>query len=507
MRTCRRMIVAGFSLAMAAILAAVLTMGTTARALPLGQGILLVCGLAAMIALVALTRHPDKPEIRRAWMVEAALWGLLFVVQAALCFFAYFMTGWDVRTLLESAYALAGGEALVDHYYFSLYPNNVFLTLVFSGVMRVFRMLSPGAGIERCAYVLIVLQCALNTLAGVMTRRTALLMTGSRRLSWLVAAVYVGLVGLNPWLMIPYSDSMALVFPIAVLYVYAGRRERGAGAWLLIGLLTGVGYLIKPQAAIVTIALILVEAMRAVSVRRAGQFALRAACVIGVAALLIGPGIDTLTARSGIQVREGRALGPLHFAMMGLSERTGGVYDEEDVVRSISVGNPQERAAMQRKEIAARLSQMGPARLARHLLRKARINFGDGMFAWGGEGNFFAEMIADKDDLLSPFLKRALGCYGDCAAARMLAGWLQAIWLALLAGSVGMGPAYAATRGDENRRDLMLTLMLALLGLALFELLFEARARYLYAYAPLYVLAGMCGVRAVLDGIAGRRKR
>ena len=247
--------------------------------------------------------------------------------------------------------------------------------------------------------------------------------------------------------------------------------------------------------------------MRAVSVRRAGQFALRAACVIGVAALLIGPGIDTLTARSGIQVREGWALGPLHFAMMGLSERTGGVYDEEDVVRSVSVGNPQERAAMQRKEIAARLSQMGLAGLARHLLRKARINFGDGMFAWGGEVNFFAEMIADKDDLLSPFLKRALGCYGDCAAARMLAGWLQAIWLALLAGSVGMGPAYAATRGDENRRDLMLTLMLALLGLALFELLFEARARYLYAYAPLYVLAGMCGVRAALDGIAGRRKR
>ena len=95
------MIAAGFSLAMAAILAAVLTMGTTARALPLGQGILLVCGLAAMVALVALTRHPDKPEVRRAWMMEAALWGLLFVVQSALCFFAYFMTGWDVRTLLE----------------------------------------------------------------------------------------------------------------------------------------------------------------------------------------------------------------------------------------------------------------------------------------------------------------------------------------------------------------------------------------------------------------------
>ena len=507
MRACRRMIASGFSLAMAAILVAVLTMEATARTLPLGQGLLLAIGLAALLALGALARREDGPPARRARLGEAALWGLLFAVQAALCFFAYFMTGWDVRTLLESAYALTGGEALVDHYYYSLYPNNAFLTLVFSGVMRAFRWLSPGAGIERCAYVLIVGQCAINTAAGVLTRRTALSLTGSRRLSWLAAAVYVGLVGLSPWLMIPYSDSMALFFPVAVLYVYARRGDRGAGAWLLIGLLTGVGYLIKPQAAIVTIALILVEAMRAVSARRAGRFALRAVCVIGVAALLIGPGFDALLVHSGIQVREERALGPLHFAMMGLSERTGGTYDAEDVARSIGVEEPEARAAMQREEIAARLSQMGPAGLARHLLRKTRINYGDGMFAWGGEGNFFAEMIADKDGLLSPFLKRALGCYGDCAAARALAGWFQAIWLTLLAGCVGMAPACAAVRGDDDRRDLLLTLMLALLGLTLFETLFEARARYLYAYAPLFVLAGVCGVRAALDTVTGRVKR
>lgn len=504
MRACRWIVAAGFSLAMAAILAVVLTMETTARALLTGQGMLLMLGLAALLALGALTLRPDGPVPRRAWLGEVACWGLLIVLQVALSFFAYFMTGWDVRTLLESAYALTGGEALVDHYYYSLYPNNAFLTLAFSGVMRAFRWLSPGAGLDRCAYVLIVLQCALNTLAGAMTQRTAQELTGSRRLSRLAAAVYVGFIGLSPWLMIPYSDSVALFFPIAMLYVYARRGERGAGAWLLIGLLTGVGYLIKPQAAIIAIALVLVEAMRAVSARRAGRFVLRAACVIGVTALLVGPGFDALLARSGIEVREERTLGPLHFAMMGLSERTGGTYDAEDLVRSVSVEDPQARAAMQREEIAARLDAMGPGGLARHLLRKTRINFGDGMFAWGGEGNFFAEMIADKDGVISPFLKRALGCYGDSAAARALAGWFQAVWLALLALCVGMAPAYAAARGDDRRRDLMLTLMLALLGLALFETLFEARARYLYAYAPLIVLAGVCGMRSIVSLIHDR---
>ena len=507
MRACRWAVAAGFSLMMAAILAAVLTMETAVRPLLLGQGLLLAIGLAVLLGLCALTLRPDKPLTRRAKLGEAAFWLALFVLQAVLCFFAYFMTGWDVKTLLESAYALAGGDAIVDHYYYSLYPNNAFLTLVFSGVMRAFRRVSPGAGLARCAYILIVGQCTLNTLAGVLTRRTALQLTGSRRLSWLAAAVYAGFVGLSPWLMIPYSDSMALLFPVAVLYLYAGRREKGVGTWLVIGLLTGVGYLIKPQAAIVTIALGIVEAMRAVSERRPARFVLRAVCVLGITALLAGPGFDALLARSGIHVRAERTLGPLHFAMMGLSERTGGTYDAEDLARSVSVEDPQARAQMQREEIAARLEAMGLRGLARHLLRKTRINYGDGLFAWGGEGNFFAERIGDKDGLLSPALKRAIGCEGDSASGRALASWMQAIWLALLAGSVGMGPAYAATRGDENRRDLMLTLMLALIGLTLFETIFEARARYLYAYAPFYVLAGICGIRAVVIRMCGVCKK
>lgn len=36
--------------------------------------------------------------------------------------------------------------------------------------------------------------------------------------------------------------------------------------------------------------------------------------------------------------------------------------------------------------------------------------------------------------------------------------------------------------------------MLSLVGLTLFELIFEARARYLYCYVPLYLLFGSWGL-------------
>jgi ABC-type Na+ efflux pump permease subunit len=41
----------------------------------------------------------------------------------------------------------------------------------------------------------------------------------------------------------------------------------------------------------------------------------------------------------------------------------------------------------------------------------------------------------------------------------------------------------------------MMILIAAILGLTIFELLFEARARYLYCYAPVYAILGVLGLR------------
>ena len=43
--------------------------------------------------------------------------------------------------------------------------------------------------------------------------------------------------------------------------------------------------------------------------------------------------------------------------------------------------------------------------------------------------------------------------------------------------------------------------MLTIIGLSLFELLFEARARYLYIYAPFYILLAVYGVREIRSGV------
>ena len=53
---------------------------------------------------------------------------------------------------------------------------------------------------------------------------------------------------------------------------------------------------------------------------------------------------------------------------------------------------------------------------------------------------------------------------------------------------------YGAMRQDDAQVGLLLVMMLSVIGLTAFELIFEARARYLFTYAPVYILLGIGGL-------------
>ena len=65
------------------------------------------------------------------------------------------------------------------------------------------------------------------------------------------------------------------------------------------------------------------------------------------------------------------------------------------------------------------------------------------------------------------------------------------IWLTCL----GLGILGVCYKNQKERS----VLMLSVIGLTIFELLFEARSRYLYAYVPLYILLAIYGVALLLN--------
>lgn len=506
----RRRIEAGWMIAFAAATAGIaltVLLGGTyisqhVRAFAWPQGAMMAAGVAAML-LPAFAMMKTSAK-RRCLPLRLMPWAALFVAQAAASYFAYFMAGWDVHTVLTTAYAIAGGDAQIDQYYFSLYPNNAAMAMIFAAVMRAFRTIAPGAGLDRCALILILMQCALNACAGMLAARVAGKWLRDARFARFTGLVYAAICGISPWVMVPYSDSMGLIFPVLLCALYQAQWEakRPALVWLGTGAVSALGYLIKPQTVIVLIAIVLTEAFFLLRGRGLRALMTRMACALVTLGVLLGPVWSSVKARLPFEFREGYGMTVLHFAMMGMNEQTAGCYSAEDIALSLSTLDEAEKRSLQLEEIGKRLDEMGAAGIARHIARKTLINYGDGMMGWGGEGNFVREQIADKHPAISPKLKSFItpGTRENGA----LAIGMQAIWLAMLCGLPLCAAAYRRMRNDEPQAGMMLMMTLAVAGLTLFEWIFEARARYLFTFLPVYALLGACGIWHLAACIAGR---
>ena len=172
------------------------------------------------------------------------------------------------------------------------------------------------------------------------------------------------------------------------------------------------------------------------------------------------------------------------YGVSGFS--VGGGYASEDVKFSSSFHTREERRKAQWEVIEERLRTLGIAGLGQHLAKKTLLNYGDGIFAWEMEGEFYRDIYELKNQWASPNLRNILE--GDGKANSLFETIKQAAWLTIVFFSMAF---ICCRRRLDNR---LLVVMLSLIGITLFLLLFEGRARYLYTYVPIYILAGVVGV-------------
>ena len=449
--------------------------------------LLLPLGLCAVLVLLALSEWLG-PRIRHGRIALLVASVCLFLFQVAAVTRYYFFTDWDVEALIDLSYLLVhGGESEGLLRYFSRYPNNLFLGWVFAQV----RGAAAALGLERFEYgLLLVMQCALNALTGALLVLLLRELGCGRGKLVFGYSLYVLLIGLSPWVSIPYSDSLCLPFPCLEAWLALRRGKRTAPAtilrWALVGLCVWIGYRIKPQALFILPAILLrgLFSLRESAVRKAALPSLGGlAAGILAAALLCNAAVDSLQ----LPLKPEAAFGPTHFLMMGLNSETMGVYSREDVEFSDAIPTRQERSAANLRVAGERARTMGLGGLAGLAVQKTLTNYGDGTFCWDGEGEFYIRTPEREDSRFGQFFRDLY--YSRAWEGRYFRLWANAeqlLWMAvLLLGCVG------AWRAADARLD---CLMLAILALSAFELLFEARARYLYIYVPLYIALAVSGL-------------
>lgn len=411
----------------------------------------------------------------------------LLFVQIIMIYFYYFRTGWDSYLIIDASYLLSENVKLQDwtNDYFSYYPNNIFITILFSKIIFLCKIIGVA---DYSYFVILVFQAILNIFTGFLVFNVIRKITQNINLSVFGYIFYVLLVGLSPWVSIPYSDSTALIIPVLMLYLHTNIDKEG---FKIVGLsfLGVLGYMIKPQTAILFISIFLVSIL---FIRlRYIKKTLKYLSIALISILISYFFIVIFMSNNNITVNRELEISYPHFVKMGLNNVTNGGYLSDDAGKSMSFKSTKERKEENIEVIKERLSEYGIDGLLKHQIKKTLVTYNDGTFAWSQEGNFYWEIKEEKSKIERFFRN----IYYESGSNHSIFKYIvQGAWLIIL--SIQTLTIFIKR---ENMDNSMRVVLLSLIGLFVFESIFEARARYLYTYVPIFIVSGMIGLNEFLN--------
>ena len=168
--------------------------------------LLLPAGLFAAYAIVWGVKRLMKavrPERRKMLWIICSLAAL--ALQMVMIHSYYFYTDWDVETIVESAMAAATGSDISRHSnYFSMCPNNLVLVTLLGWIVRFAYFLGLA---EHAYFVMLVFLCVICWAAGILLCMLMHHLLHSDVMTAVAWIFYQLLVGISPWISIPYSSS------------------------------------------------------------------------------------------------------------------------------------------------------------------------------------------------------------------------------------------------------------------------------------------------------------
>jgi len=473
-------------------------------------GIIFICGLIYTSKIVL--KLSDK-----TWkIIKISSFILLLIFQ----FFAirsyYFYNGWDSGVTSAISGFCAHNEEVPESCvnYISIYPNTRFLVFIEAAI----KSFVHAIGLHDYEYFSIIfLQMIICCVTGFLLVNLTDYLLCNRRITYITFWLYIFLVGISPWISDPYTDSMALFVPISILclYVYRKKSKYKFINWFFIGVLTIAGYQLKPQVIFITFAIIINEIITFTR-KNFNKTALISICSLLVSIILTNSLINLANNSLEIEYNEGKRVDVYHYFSLGLNPETYGMWSYEDYLFSSSFDTVEERKAANINRAQERLKSLGLTGVISLYARKTISNYNSGTFCWGIEGHFFGEIPDHSDSSLSTFFQQLYyitdsrfgtdsepGFYLDPEYGGeyypVWANFAQMIWLVvLLIGAIS----------SFDRKNIKKNLIaMSIIGLTLFLTIFECRGRYLFTFAPLYILLAAYGLKYISQRISEHKSK
>ncbi|WP_344045568.1 glycosyltransferase family 39 protein [Nocardioides panacihumi] len=493
-----------FALLALAALDALFTRLVLSASKPWSAIALALLGVGAWLALsgpIARRVGSLRPGSRRLLLVGGAL--AYLALQLTLTLTTARLPGFDAMVLFSAAQnevlGVDGGAFYVR--YFTLYPFNELLETIYYVLFSTVHAF--GGGPRQFTYAACLMNGLFLTTSALLTLKVA------RRLLGGVAAVFcTGLVAvfllLSPWLHVVYSDTVGMMFPIAMLAVASAVSPEASGwrrllPWLAIGVLGGIGMSIKPTVVFALVGIVGGPLLlRPRSFRSHGPAVAAAALAFLVIRALVPVGIHAADI-SPIQQSDPGGAFPITSQLAMGTEGSGG-YNPQDVGEILRTPDD-ERSALGLRLYKERVKALGASGYARLLNDKLTATLDQGTFGQWGEGGL-VKVAPLRDDGVSRFVQSFYDAYGSRHGIAV--GMWDGVWLVGLA---LLCVPLVLRRGWARRFDALFPIALSLVLLLAFHTVFQTRARYLYLYAPFLLVLMSGGALQVRGAVTGAVRR
>ena len=422
----------------------------------------------------------------------------------------------------------------IMHGYYSRYANNLFLTYIFLNIYK----LSKVIGIYNGYFLLLFIQSIIFSVGGYLIYKIADMYFKERYKIYSVCTwiIYMIIVGLSPHIVLTYSDGIGMFLSLLLTYIIFKLEDRKilinnkeiirnrilkTILILFFTNLTIISYYIKPQIIIVSIAYGIIKLMN-ITLSIIKKYIIKLKIInskkiinnknkiqtniyyIIIILLIILTGYMTYTYirkannSMGIDVDKEKRFNITHYAMLGWNTESKGVFTIKDENFSGKYEKLKDREKANIEELKKRINEMGIGGVINQISRKILTNYNDGTFSGVATFVYIRKEynIEGINKELSKFLKNIY--YENGKYNIIYTQIMQCLWISILIFNM-------FSYNDSKSRKIAI-IILALIGLFLFETIFEARSRYIFVYVPLYIFIGVIGIKNVLNWTSRRIK-
>ena len=422
--------------------------------------------------------------------------------------------------------------------YYSRYANNLFLTYIFLNVYKIGEVI----GIQNGYFLLLFIQSIMFSVGGFLIYKIADMYFKEKYKIYSICTwiIYMLIVGLSPHIVLTYSDGIGMFLSLILTYIIFklekdkdinkdknkindGKEKNkllqksSISRIILILLFTNLsilGYYIKPQIIIISIASVIIKILnisyltymviknknedrengrrvRRKRIKKEIIYYIFLSILIIITGFLIYTYIKKANNSMGINVDREKRFNITHYAMLGWNTESKGVFTVKDENFSGKYEKLKDREKANLEELKRRITEMGLGGVINQIARKILTNYNDGTFSGVATFVYIRKEynIEGINKELSKFLKNIY--YENGKYNMLYTQIMQCLWIGILIFNM-----FSYNDGKSTKISIVI---LGIIGLFIFEILFEARSRYIFIYVPLYIFLGVIGLKNVLS--------